>query len=385
MKRQSVTDVGAAARDKKPRGWGRYAFAAILLFLGSVVVTRALSGPQTTSTKKDMIKAERVLQPRAGVDDRVLAPQGNLIAGNGVVEPADRETKVSPAVAGRLGQIFVKEGDMVLKGTALAELDNGPEKAFVDASEGELSVSRAELTRTLRGLRKEDVEAIVADTESTRSRASISASTLERTESLAKTGAATPDELDRARKQAEADKSSVTAAEARRKAAVSGSRSEDVLVAQARVQASLARRDQAKAQLERLTIRAPIAGQILQVKSRAGEYFNPQAAEPILVMGDTQRLRVRMDVDERDIGKVAVGATAFATLNAFPERKFAGKVSEIGRRMGRKNIRTDDPVERIDTKILEVVIDLEKADGLVPGLRVSSYIALEKKLTVDNK
>jgi HlyD family secretion protein len=54
--------------------------------------------------------------------------------------------------------------------------------------------------------------------------------------------------------------------------------------------------------------------------------------------------------------------------------KFTGKVSEIGRRMGRKNVRTDDPTERLDTKILEVVIDLDEVGRLVPGLRVSAYI-----------
>jgi HlyD family secretion protein len=42
--------------------------------------------------------------------------------------------------------------------------------------------------------------------------------------------------------------------------------------------------------------------------------------------------------------------------------------------MGRKNVRTDDPTERIDTKILEVVIDLDDTERLVPGLRVTSYI-----------
>jgi HlyD family secretion protein len=42
--------------------------------------------------------------------------------------------------------------------------------------------------------------------------------------------------------------------------------------------------------------------------------------------------------------------------------------------MGRKNLRTDDPTERIDTKILEVLVELERADRLVPGLRVLGYI-----------
>ena len=42
--------------------------------------------------------------------------------------------------------------------------------------------------------------------------------------------------------------------------------------------------------------------------------------------------------------------------------------------MGRKNVRTDDPTERIDTKILETVIQLDGRDGLVPGQLVTGYI-----------
>ena len=99
--------------------------------------------------------------------------------------------------------------------------------------------------------------------------------------------------------------------------------------------------------------------------------FGPGEA---VVLGDTRVLRVRMDVEERDIGRLTIGAPAQVTADAFPGRKFPGKVVEIGRRMGRKNIRTDDPVERIDTKILEVVVQLERPEGLIPGLRVVSVI-----------
>jgi multidrug resistance efflux pump len=145
-------------------------------------------------------------------------------------------------------------------------------------------------------------------------------------------------------------------------------------MAQARVAAAEARRDQAKATLERLTIRAPISGEILALKLRVGEYYTPGGADPLLVMGDTSKLRVRMDVDERDIAKVKLGAKAFVTLPAYLGRHVPGKVVDIGKRMGRKNVRTDDPTERIDTKILEVVIELEDKEGLVPGLRVVGYV-----------
>ncbi len=167
------------------------------------------------------------------------------------------------------------------------------------------------------------------------------------------------------------------AADARRSAALAGSRREDVLAARARVSGAQARRDQARAILDRLTIRAPIAGEVLSVKVRAGEYYSPGAGEAV-VMGDTRVLRVRMDVEERDIGKIRKGLYAYITADAFPGQRFPGRVIEIGRRMGRKNIRTDDPVERIDTKILEVIIELDKREPdqgtLIPGLRVVSVI-----------
>ncbi len=353
---------------------GMIFFGAVLLLAFVVVARSVVAGPQTVPTAKDVQRSGREVKPKAGVDERAVLPEGTFIAGNGIIEPADRETKVSSHVPGRIKRIAVQEGDVVAAGAPIAELENDAEKAALEAAEADLSVKRAELMRTARGLRKEDRDAIVADTESAKARAELSKGAMERLETAARGGAATADELDRARRQSEVDRGALEAAEARRKAALTGARSEDVMVAQANVQAAIARRDQARSTLERLTIRAPIAGQILQVKLRAGEYYNQLGADPIAVMGDTRKLRVRMDVDERDVGKVVLGARAFATLNAYPGRRLTGKVVQVGRRMGRKNIRTDDPAERIDTKILEVVFELDDLEGLVPGLRVVSYV-----------
>ena len=91
-------------------------------------------------------------------------------------------------------------------------------------------------------------------------------------------------------------------------------------------------------------------------------------------MGDTRTLRVRMDVDEHDIARVTQGAKAWVVADAFGARKFTGSVVDIGRRFGRKNIRTDDPTEKNDTKVLEVVIELDGHELLVPGQRVTSFI-----------
>ena len=344
---------------------------AVALLLS--VVRSVLAGPQNTPDSKDVLHAARAIPSSGTGDERAQIVLTDHVAGDGIVEPADREVKVAGQVPGRIAQILLKEGDHIEAGAAIAELESATERAALAAAEGDLESAKADLLRTSRGLRREDVEAVVADTEGARARAALSHESLERTEKLAKGGASTPDELDRARRQAEADQRALESQEAKKRAALAGSRSEDIVQARAKVLGAAARRDEATAQLERLTIRAPIAGEILQLKFRAGEYYTP-GGDPLVIMGDTRVLRVRMDVDERDIARVALGANAFATSSAFAGRRFGGKVVEVGKRMGRKNVRTDDPTERIDTKILEVVFQLDDRQGLVPGLRVVGYI-----------
>jgi multidrug resistance efflux pump len=120
-------------------------------------------------------------------------------------------------------------------------------------------------------------------------------------------------------------------------------------------------------------VKAPIDGDILSVKVRAGEFYQP-GSDSVVVMGDTTHMRVRIDIDERDLARVAVGARVIARVPARPGENFEGKVVEIGRRMGRKNVRSDDPVERNDAKILEVVAEMNSSAGLVVGQRVTGFV-----------
>ena len=235
-----------------------------------------------------------------------------------------------------------------------------------------LALATAEESRAITQRRVEAGSASDLDME--RARADLSVSALARAEQLFKGGAMTQEELDRARLTADADKETSRAAAARSRAAQVGSRSEDIAAGRAALASAEARLAQAKATLDRRQIRAPYAGEVLQVKARAGEYYTPGASEAPVILGDTSHLRARMDVDERDIARLAPGQSAYVIVDAYPGLKFPGKVAEIGRRMGRKNVRTDDPTERLDTKILEVVIDLDDTTKLVPGLRLTSFI-----------
>jgi multidrug resistance efflux pump len=338
------------------------------------VVARAYFAPSPTDPRTtDVEAAARTSSNGGGPDERIEVPRGDHVAGNGVVEPTGREIRVAGDAPGRIVAILVDEGDFVEAGAKLVELEHRGEQAAVAAAQAEVEALQAELSRTNRGNRKEDVRAAMAEADAARAKAALSANVVARLEAVVDKGGATADEVDRARKQAEADAALERQSAARRDASVRGSRREDILIARARLVAAQARLDRAKADLERRFVRAPAAGELLQSKFRVGEYYQP-GGEALFVLGDTRKLLMRVDVDERDVSRVQVGAPAIVRVPARPDVDIRAEVVEIGRRMGRKNIRTDDPVERNDTKILEVVVALDASAQLVVGQRGTAYI-----------
>lgn len=79
-------------------------------------------------------------------------------------------------------------------------------------------------------------------------------------------------------------------------------------------------------------------------------------------------------MDETEVAKVKVGQAAYVTADAYGTQKFPGHVVRVGNELGRKNIRTDEPTEKVDTKILETLVQLDRGSSLPDGLRVDAYI-----------
>ncbi len=135
-----------------------------------------------------------------------------------------------------------------------------------------------------------------------------------------------------------------------------------------------ARADEARSAFDKSRVRAPFDGVVLRRWRRAGEVVSTQYASPIVTIGDVSRLRVRAEVDESDVGRVAVGAGAWVTAPAYGARRFSGRVVRIGRRLGRKAVLSDDPAQRVDSKVLEVLIALDDGRELPVGLRVDAFL-----------
>jgi multidrug resistance efflux pump len=166
---------------------------------------------------------------------------------------------------------------------------------------------------------------------------------------------ATEEELDRAEKTLAMESAQVLAAEARLKSA--------------------------KAALERLTVTAPIDGEILKIHYNPGEYYNPLSNQALLVMGDVKHLRIRIELDERDLARVKVGAQGHFIVDAYGSQKFPFTLTELARRMGKKDLKSDDPRERNDTRVLNIYGKVEggSASQLIPGLRVTAFLPPESQ------
>jgi multidrug resistance efflux pump len=153
-------------------------------------------------------------------------------------------------------------------------------------------------------------------------------------------------------------------------------RQDDVARAEAAASVASGQVREARALLEKTVVRSPMSGIVLRKHLKTGENAILSSNTPIVTLGDAAGVRVRVDVDEADIGKVQVGQRAFVSAQAYGDRKFSGRVVRISQKLGKKNIRTEEPTERIDTKILETLIELDEEHKLPTGLRVNAFIVV---------
>jgi HlyD family secretion protein len=320
---------------------------------------------------------------RGGVAPAPAAAEGPSprvgAAGPGLVEALSEEVRVSAQIGGRLERVLVDEGDQVKAGQVLAVIDNRDYRARVESARADLAMREAERRRTINGARtQERREAAAALAEAEAVLANATSENLRRQNLLRErvVSRAEADETDRAAQVARARRE---AARQRFELIDADAREEDRGRADAEVSLARARIDEASAIYEKTFVRAPIDGIILRRHRQAGESVSTQFDSPIVTMANARVRRVRIDVDETDVGRIAVGQAAYVTAEAFGDRRFPGRVVRVGQLLGRKNVRTDEPAERVDTKVLETLVELEDGRELPLGLRVQAFIAADQR------
>lgn len=270
------------------------------------------------------------MQPRRNPTNPPSPPPASsyphTVAAVGLIESNSENIRVGSHLSGVVDQVLVRAGDQVKEGAPLFRLDTrqlhaalADSNAAIDVARSGVGVAEAVLADS-----REQLDLVLA----VRDKRAISEDDLQRREHAAAT------------------------AQAR------------VVQARAAVTAAEAERERVRVEIERSEVRAPIAGTILKVDVRPGEFAAAGAlAEPLIIIGNLQPLFVRVDVDEHEAARVKPNAPAVATLRGDASIRSPLRFVRYEPLVVPKRALTGDSSERVDTRVLQVLYEIERSDS----------------------
>lgn len=288
---------------------------------------------------------ERRLQPPGETPARAIGALANAprVAGVGVVEPSSEMIDIGTALPGLVTAVMVRPGDYVGRGEPLFTVDDRAVRArLVEARAG---ISQA--------------SAAIGE-------ASTAESTAARQLALYRR-IGDPDAVSRA-EVIRAEGEAAAARERRRSA-------------EAQLAAAQAIRNSAQVELTRLTVFAPTSGEILRVNVRPGEYIQTggppgNVSTPYLQMGETRPLHVRIDIDEDEAARVALGTPAMVSPRGAADRQFRATFVRAEPQVVPKRSLTNSAAERVDVRVLQLIYALPRTDGAFRvGQQVDAFVA----------
>lgn len=270
---------------------------------------------------------------------------------------SDAQTDVAPLVGGKITEVNFDVGSYVNKGDVLIRLDAGDARIRLEQAQAQVEQQRkavqqaeANVEQAIQNLRQTQARLGVGDGEvfnindfsqvkSIKAQLELAEKELTRTTRLLESGDVPRAQYDQRRSQRDdllgkLDEARSNAAVAIKaidiaRAAVNTART-NVNQARAAVVTAQTQVDQAQKAINDTIVYAPISGYISERNSDLGEYISPNTPNTkVATIVRTAVLRLRIDVPEQSIGKVAVGQGISAQVSAYPDRNFAGTIVRI--------------------------------------------------------
>jgi RND family efflux transporter MFP subunit len=262
--------------------------------------------------------------PSKPVADPPKVAFANKISGAGIVEASTRNISIGTHIPGIVARVYVKVAQRVKAGDPLFLIDDRARRADLAVRDTKVLEAEANL---------QDLKAQLMIAENVKDSRAISI-----------------DDLNKRRY-------AVQAAEAR--------------LANARSEA-----DSAKVDIDLLTVRAPITSEILQVNIRPGE-FAPSGvtAQPLILLGNLDRLHVRVDIDENDAWRFSKESPAVAYIRGNSDLKVGIRFEYMEHYVVPKKSLTGESTERVDTRVMQVVYSFDRGElKVIPGQLMDVFI-----------
>lgn len=313
----------------------------------------------------------------------VIGTISQTVAATGRVEPVT-EVILANKIPGRIKAVLVKSGEPIRMGQALIRFDDEEFAAQQRMARARLTTARAEVGRAERavetaralwldvksGPRPQEIERARAELEAAHQRARNTEIERARYKTLAEGGHVSLSQYDAQEAEARMAAARERAAQESLSLLLAGPKPETLQTAWARVEEALAELARARTQvveaqasLERsdavlrtTVVESTVNGKVIRKMVEPGDAV--AIGTPLLVLADVQKVIVNADVDETDVGKVALGQQASITADAYPGRVFPGTIIEIGESVGKRRIRPEDPTKLQDMKVLETKIEV---------------------------
>jgi HlyD family secretion protein len=255
--------------------------------------------------------------PRSAFVDRVAAV--------GLVEASTENIAIGTPLSGVVRKVFATAGETVKKDQPLFQIDTRQLEADLGVKQGDLDVARTRVSVA---------KAHLADL----------THQLEFVERVT-------------------DKRAVSAEEISRRRAAVDTAAAELAAAEAEVAASESHVRAIETEIDRSTIRAPLATEVLQVKIRVGEFAAAApAASPLMLLGRSRPLHVRVDVDEHEGWRVRPGARAIAQVRGNAHLETPLTFVRFEPFVVPKTSLTGASNERVDTRVLQIIYRVDRDD-----------------------
>lgn len=305
-----------------------------------------------------------------------LAPYKTYITGVGIVEASSGNIFIGTTINRIVKKVLVTEGQSITKGAPLLELENGDLLASLREQQlaYESAIKKLEKLKSLP--RSEDLAAAEAALKISQAELNLGKDKYNMVLALGDSRAISQEErlkrqFDYQQAQAQYEKSKADFEKIK-----SGAWKPDIEIAELQVRQAKANIKRIQAELDRTIIRSPINGNVLQIKIHAGESPQDPQKIPLMVLGNTDELYLRVSINQLDIPFFHADEPAIAYLQGDATFHFPLELVRVEPYLVPKQNFTNEITETINTNVLQIVYLIKNKElPLFVGQQMDVFIA----------